>query len=124
MWACPVAQLAWTKLQEILNASLGDIDSSPIDLTQDMAVFYVIGTFNGNSYVQHEHQKTIAAVFMVFKHIIYRHRFSEARRFTAKLAIIQLILVMPTVICGCETAEEQLFYESIKRRAMISIGMQ
>ena len=65
MWACPVAQLAWTKLQEILNASLGDIDSSPIDLTQDMAVFHVIGTFNGNSYVQHEHQKIIAALFMV-----------------------------------------------------------
>ena len=103
---------------------MGDIDSSQIVLTQDMVVFHVIGTFNGNSYVQHEHQKIIAALFMVFKQIIYRHRFSEARRFTAKLAIIQLILAMPTVICGCETAEEQIVYESIKRRAMVSIVMQ
>ena len=52
MWAYPVVQLAWAKLQEILNASLGDIDSSQIVLTQDMVVFHVIGTFNGNSYVQ------------------------------------------------------------------------
>ena len=71
-----------------------------------------------------DHQQMIAALFMVIKQIIYRHRFSEARRFTAKLAIIQMVLIMPTVICGCETAEEQFFYESIKRRAMESIGMQ
>ena len=119
-----MAQLTWAKLQEIINASLVDIDSSPIVLTQDMVVFHVIGTFNGNAYVQHDHQQMIAALFMVIKQIIYRHRFSEARRFTAKLAIIQMVLIMPTVICGCETAEQQFFYESIKRRAMESIGMQ
>ena len=61
----------------------------------------------------------IAALFMVLTHVIYRHRFSEARRFTAKLALIQLILVMPTVRYGCETAEEQFFM-----KAMESIGMQ
>ena len=72
-----------------------------------MVVFHVIGTFTGNAYVQHEHQQMIAALFMVIKQIIYRHRFCEARRLTAKLAIIQLVLIMLTVICGCETAEEQ-----------------
>ena len=93
-------QLASTKLQGILNASLADIDASPIALTQDMVVLHVIGTFNGNSYQQHEHQPMIAALFMVLKQIIYKHRFSEARRFTEKLVIIQLVLIMPTVICG------------------------
>ena len=124
MWACPMAQSTWAKLQEIINASLVDIDSLPIVLTQDMVVFNVIGSFNGNAYVQHEHQQMIAAIFMVIKQILYRHRFSEARRFTAKLAIIQMILIMPTVIYSCENAEQQIFYESIKRRAMESIGMQ
>ena len=71
-----------------INGSLDDIDSSPNALTQDMVVFHVIKTFNGNSYVQHEHQKMIAALFMVIKHFIYRHQCSEARRFTAILAII------------------------------------
>ena len=80
-----------------------------------MVVFPVIGSFNGNTYVQHEHQQMIAAIFMVIKQILYRHRFSEARRFTAKLAIIQMILIMPTVIYSCENAEQQIFYESIKR---------
>ena len=123
MWTCPMAQLTWSKLQEIINASLVDIDSAPIVLTQDMVIFHVIGTFNGNSFVQHDHHQMIAALFMVIKQIIYRHRFSEARRFTAKLAIIQMVLVMPTVINGSETAEQQFFYENIKRRAMESIGM-
>ena len=77
IWSCPVAQLAWAKLQVILNASLVDIDSSPIVLTQDMVVFYMIGNFNGNAYVQHEHQQMIAALFMVIKQIIYRHLFPK-----------------------------------------------
>ena len=88
-----------------------------------MVVFHVIGTFNGNAYVQHDHQQMIAALFMVIKQIIYRHRFSEARRFTAKLAIIQLVLIMLMGICGCETAEEQIFYESVKKWSMESIEM-
>ena len=119
-----MAQLTWAKLQEIINASLVDIDSSPIVLTQNMVAFHVIGTFNGNAYVQHGHQQMIAAIFMVIKQIIDRHRFSEARRFTAKLAIIQMELIMPTVICGWETAEEQIFYENVKRQALESIGIQ
>ena len=118
-----MAQSTWSKLQEIINASLVDIDSAPVVLTQDMVIFHVIGTFNGNSFVQHDHHQMIAALFMVIKQIIYRHRFSEARRFTAKLAIIQMVLVMPTVINGSETAEQQFFYENIKRRAMEAIGM-
>ena len=108
------------KTQEILNVSLADIDASPVVLNQDIVVFHVVGTFNGNSYDQHQHQPMIAALFMVLKQIICKHWFSEARRFTTKLAILKLVII----ICGCETAEEQIFYESVKRRAMETIGMQ
>ena len=51
----------------------------------------------------------IATLFMVLKHI-FKHRFSEATKFIAKLAII-----LSMVICGCKTAKEW---------AMESVGMQ
>ena len=55
---CPVAQLAWTKLQQILNTStplFADIDATPVVLNQDMLIFHVVGTFNSNCYDQHDH---------------------------------------------------------------------
>ena len=97
IWLCPVVQLKWTKLQQILKTVLTYVEAAPVVLNQNMAAFHVAGSFVGNSFNQHKQQQMLSTKFMVTKHIIQKHRFSKVKRLTPKLTIIHLVICMPMV---------------------------